>query len=222
LALLTDTAWQWGFQAAGAGDDGRAFQRFWESAIRWLVRDPALTLLHVDLDKVEYRRGQTVMARVRTLRADYTPSAGVDVALELQPAGSLGNPAPLRTLKVTTNSEGEGHFELAGLDPGAYRLLGRANLNGRATEEQTTFVLRSEGHELDDVIAREDVLREIAEASGGEFHRGAMGNPELRSGRKVRIGSLRTIEIWSNPALLLLALALLATEWTLRRRIGQA
>ena len=43
LALLTDSAWTWGFQAAGAGDDGRAFQRFWEGAIRWLVRDPALT-----------------------------------------------------------------------------------------------------------------------------------------------------------------------------------
>src|SRR5207237_8076325 len=57
LALLTDTGWHWGFGAAGAGDDGRAFQRFWESAIRWLVRDPALTLLRVDLDRVEYHRG---------------------------------------------------------------------------------------------------------------------------------------------------------------------
>ena len=60
LALLTDSAWNWGFaaaddgrgrgarseEAAGAktgGDDGRALQRFWEGAIRWLVRDPALT-----------------------------------------------------------------------------------------------------------------------------------------------------------------------------------
>jgi len=47
-------------------------QRFWEGAIRWLVRDPALTLLHIDLDRTEYRRGQTVSARVRTLHADYS------------------------------------------------------------------------------------------------------------------------------------------------------
>jgi uncharacterized membrane protein len=86
LALLTDSAWNWGFQAAGAGDDGRAFQRFWEGAIRWLVRDPALTHLRIDLDKVEYRRGQTVSLRVRTLRADYSPAASVEVALELRPA----------------------------------------------------------------------------------------------------------------------------------------
>ena len=44
LALLTDSGWHWGFLAAGEGDDGRAFQRFWENGIRWLVRDPALTL----------------------------------------------------------------------------------------------------------------------------------------------------------------------------------
>ena len=84
LALLTDTSWHWGFLAAGAGDDGRTFQRFWESAIRWLVRDPALTLLRVELDRVEYRRGQPAAARVRTLHADYTPAgerAGPAVAL---------------------------------------------------------------------------------------------------------------------------------------------
>ena len=92
LALLTDSAWNWGFRGRRPGDDGRAFQRFWESAIRWLVRDPALTPLRIDLDKAEYRRGQTVSPRVRTLRADYTPAASVDVALELRPAAAAECP----------------------------------------------------------------------------------------------------------------------------------
>jgi uncharacterized membrane protein len=222
LALLTDTAWNWGFEAAGLGDDGRTFQRFWESAIRWLVRDPALTLLRIDLDKAEYRRGQTVSARVRTLRADYTPAVAVDVALELRPAESAESSPAARTLKVTTGGEGDAHFDLAGLDPGAYRLVARATMDGRVAEERTTFVIRREGHELDDVIAREDVLREIATVSGGEFRDGSLGNPGVRPPRKVRVGSLRTIEIWSNPVLLLLAIALLAAEWTLRRRAGHA
>ena len=77
LALTTDTSWHWGFLAAGGGDDGRTFQRFWEGAIRWLVRDPALTLLRIELDRVEYRRGQPASARVRTLHADYTPAENV-------------------------------------------------------------------------------------------------------------------------------------------------
>jgi hypothetical protein len=44
LALLTDSAWNWGLGAAGTGDDGRAFQRFWEGAIR-------VRLLHTSMKR---------------------------------------------------------------------------------------------------------------------------------------------------------------------------
>jgi uncharacterized membrane protein len=239
LALLTDSAWNWGFaaaddgrargarseEAAGAktgGDDGRALQRFWEGAIRWLVRDPALTLLHIDLDRTEYRRGQTVSARVRTLHADYSPAGRTAVTLDLNPAedGATAAAKPLRALTVTTGDDGEAHAELAGLAAGAYRLLGRATLDGRAVEEQATFVLRPEGRELDDVVSRDEVLRQIAAITGGEFRAGRLGTPTIRPARQVRVGSLRTVAFWSHPLLLLLAVALLATEWMLRRRAG--
>jgi len=241
LALLTDSAWNWGFAAAddgrtrgarneetsGAkpvGDDGRALQRFWEGAIRWLVRDPALTLLHIDLDRSEYRRRQTVAARVRTLHADYSPAGRTAVTLELHPAedtsGAGTEAKPLRALTVTTGEDGEAHAELAGLAAGAYRLLGRSTLDGRAVEEQATFVLRPEGRELDDVVSRDEVLRQIAAATGGEFRADTLGTPSIRPARQVRVGSLRTVAIWSHPLLLFLAVALLATEWMLRRRAG--
>jgi uncharacterized membrane protein len=222
LALLTDSAWSWGFVAAGAGDDGRAFQRFWESAIRWLVRDPALTQLRLDLDKVEYRRGQPVVLRVRTLRSDFSPAAAVAVALELRASGAPADAQPLRSLKLTTDAEGEAQVDLGGLEAGAYRLSGRATLDGRAVQEVATLVVRPEGRELEDVVARDKVLREIAEASKGEFREGTIGNPSVRPPRKVRVGSLRTIEIWSHPLVLLLAVGLLAAEWMLRRRRGHA
>ena len=224
LALLTDSGWHWGFQAAGAGDDGRAFQRFWEGAIRWLVRDPALTLLRVDLDKVEYHRGQVVNARVRARHADYTPAGELGVALDLFPADTgraEGRPdKPLRTLQVTTNKEGEANLEIASLGAGAYRLVGRATVDGRPLTEEETFVVRPEGRELEDVLSRPAVLKEIAEASGGQFETDRLGTPPVRKAREVRVGSLRTIELWSSPILLLVAVLLLATEWALRRRAG--
>jgi hypothetical protein len=245
LALLTDSAWSWGFAAASAGDeghargvptgdasgakpagdDGRALQRFWEGAIRWLVRDPALTLLHIDLDRTEYRRGQTVAARVRTLHADYTPAGRTVVTLDLLPAedarsGAGADAKPLRALAVTTGDDGEAHADFAGLAAGAYRLVGRATLDGRAVEEQTTFVLRPEGRELDDVVSRPEVMRQIATLTGGEFRSGTLGSPAIRPARQVRVGSLRTVALWSHPLLLFLAVALLAAEWMLRRRAG--
>ena len=220
LALTTDTSWHWGFLAAGTGDDGRTFQRFWESAIRWLVRDPALTLLRVELDRVEYRRGQPATARVRTLQADYTPAADVPVSLALHMADAAEGAKPLKTLEMTTNKDGEAHLELPGLAAGAYRLVARANLGGRGLSEEQTFVIRAEGRELEDVISQRQVLQEIASLTGGDLNEGSLGNPSLRPPREVRAGSLKTVELWSSPLLLLLAIALLATEWALRRRAG--
>ena len=51
---------------------------------------------------------------------------------------------------------------------------------------------------------------------------GTLGDPKVRPPRKLRVGSLRTIDIWSNPLLLLLAVGLLAAEWTRLRCTGRA
>ena len=178
--------------------------------------------MHIDLYRTEYRRGQTVSARVRTLHADYSPAGRTAVTLDLHPAeDSAGADAkPLLALTVTTGDDGEAHAELADLAAGAYRLLGRATLDGRGVEEQATFVLRPEGRELDDVVSRDEVLRQIAAVTGGEFRAGTLGTPTIRPARQVRVGNLRTVAFWSHPLLLFLAVALLATEWMLRRRAG--
>jgi len=222
LALLTDSVWHWGFPAAGEGDDGRAFQRFWENAIRWLVRDPALTLLHIDLERQEYRRNQPISARLRAAHADYTPAANVEVSLEVVAAGSEAGAKPLRGLRATTDGDGETQAEIGVLPPGAYRLTGRATIDGRAVAQDETFVVRAGGPELDDVAARDRVLRELAQASGGDYRYEELPRLAIRPSRDVHIGRQQTVEIWSRPLLLLLGLALLTLEWTLRRRSGHA
>jgi hypothetical protein len=222
LALLTDTAWHWGLPAAGEGDDGRAFQRFWENAIRWLVRDPALTLLRIELDRVEYRRNQPPVARVRAMHGDYSPAANVGVTLDLRGAEGPADAAPLRSLTGTTNAEGETQIDLGALPPGAYRVAGRATVDGRPVTEEKTFVVRAGGRELDDVAARDKVLREIAQVSGGDYRFEEFGHPAVRPPREVRVGRHRSIELWSNPLLLIVGVSLLTTEWWLRRRAGHS
>jgi uncharacterized membrane protein len=223
LALLTDTAWHWGFVAAGEGDDGRAFQRFWENAIRWLVRDPALTLLRIELDRLEYRRNQSIAARVRAMHADYSPAPGVAVALAVVSAETPAADArPLRTLEATTDADGEAHVDVGVLPPGAYRLSGRADIDGRSVTQEETFVVRAGGPELEDVAARDKVLREIAHASGGSYSYEDFPRADIRSSREIRVGRQQTVEIWSAPPLLFIGVALLALEWTLRRRSGHA
>jgi uncharacterized membrane protein len=220
LALLTDSAWHWGFLAAGEGDDGRAFQRFWENAIRWLVRDPALMLLHIELDRLEYARNQSVAARVRAMHADYSPAPNVDVDVDVTDAESSDK--PLRTLRTTTGADGEAQVDVGALPPGAYRLTGRATIEGRPVTQEETFVVRAGGPELDDVAARDRVLRELAQASGGDYRFEALPNISIRPSREVRVGRQRAVELWSRPLLLLLGIGLLTLEWALRRRSGHS
>src|SRR5207244_421203 len=54
LALLTDSSWYWSFLAAGAQLGPRAYETFWHSAIRWLVRDPALTPMRVAAERPSF------------------------------------------------------------------------------------------------------------------------------------------------------------------------
>jgi len=218
LAMLTDTSWNWAFPAAGQGQDGRAFQRFWESAMRWLVRDPALTLLRLELQRSDYRRDQPVLGRVRTLRPDFTPAPQVVVAVEARRVDEQEK--IVRQAEVVTGAEGDAPLDLGLLPPGAYRLVGRATLEGRTVEEQSTFVVRAEGKELSDVVARPGLLRAMSEASGGVAMDGAWGSFSVNPPRKVRVGSVRAVEIWCHPLLLLLVVGLLASEWVLRRRAG--
>jgi uncharacterized membrane protein len=222
LALLTDSAWHWGFLAAGEGDDGRAFQRFWENAIRWLVRDPALMLLHIELDRLEYGRNQPVAARVRAMHADYGPAANVEVSVDVVGADGAANAKPLRSLRVTTDGDGEAQLDVGALPPGAYRLTGRATIDGRVVTQDETFVVRAGGPELDDVAARDRVLRELAQASGGNYQLEELPPLAIRPSREVRVGRQQAIELWSRPLLLLLGVGLLALEWTLRRRSGHS
>jgi uncharacterized membrane protein len=241
LALLSDTAWRWGIVAAGEGDDGRAFQRFWENAIRWLVRDPALTLLHIDLDRAEYRRHQSPSVRVRAMHPDYSPARGVSIGLSVTNAdssaagvagaattasranaggGTGAGLAALRHQEVITDAQGENHVDLGTLPPGAYHLVGHATMDGHAVTEDKTFVVRAEGRELEDIVSREEILRAIAAVGGGTYRRASLDGVTVRDPREVRVGHQRQIQIWSHPALLFLVLALLAMEWAVRRRAG--
>jgi hypothetical protein len=158
------------------------------------------------------------------MHADYSPAPSVDVGVEVASAdGNLDAHArPLRSLHVTTDGDGEAQVDVGALPPGAYRLTGRATIEGRVVTQDETFVVRAGGPELDDVGARDKVLRELAQASGGDYRFEALPNISIRPSREVRVGRQREVELWSRPLLLLIGIGLLALEWTLRRRSGHS
>ena len=83
--------------------------------------------------------------------------------------------------------------------------------------------MREAGAELDRPFGDVDLLESIALATGGQ----ALGAVDALPGdlafappRVVRVDQRADVELWSRPGILLLAILLLALEWSLRQRSG--
>jgi len=218
LAVTTDGSWRWGFLAAESGQGNRAYLRFWSSALRWLVRDPALAPVQVEPDKPAVEPGAPVGLSVSVRSPDWGPGAGRRVAAELVDEAGRS----VATGQAVAGPDGNARLELTPPGPGAYKIVAKAD--GRDAEAATAAVaVRGAGPEDADAAPRPELLAALAEATGGAFDalpgggfpRLAMADPEV-----VEIGRRKAVPIWDR-AWFLAALALtLAGEWILRRRWG--
>jgi hypothetical protein len=230
LALTSDDSWRWGFADKAGDDRGRAYQRFWDAAIRWLIRDPALSFLRIATDQAEYARGQRVQVTVRALGTDYQPLAGakLDVTVARIPTvldiSTTARPEPVASRHGVSDEAGELTFELPPPAAGGYRVTARASLAGRPVEEDEVFLVRGAGRELEEPEARDEVLRAVAKATDGNWRGPGESLDGLRfwPPRVVRVNQHRDVEVWSRWWMLLVAAGCLGLNWALRRRWGYA
>lgn len=230
LTLGSDDSWRWGFADKSGDERGRAYQRFWDAAIRWLIKDPALNFLRIETDQPEYARGQKVQVTVRALGTDYQPLAGakLDVTVARIPTvldvASTARLEPVAAQHGVTDEDGELVFELPPPKEGGYRITARATLAGRPVEEDEVFLVRGAGRELEEPEARDDLMRAVASVTHGSF-RGpgeALDDLSLWPPRVVRVNQHRDVEVWSRWWMLAVAAGCLALNWALRRRWGYA
>lgn len=224
LAATTDSLWRWGFIAAAkAGDDGRHYAKLWENAIRWLISDPELRYLHVSSDAVEYPPETPIRLDVRLLDRDYTPLDGGEVTLEVVRGADPRQVTQVARKTLRVGASGEGAFEISGLEPGVYRVRGRAMVAGRPTTASDIFLVREAATEFDEPAADETLLRRVAAASNGLYLGSASALPgdlPLEEPRVIRVDRRADVELWNRPSLLFLAFLLLGLEWVLRQRSG--
>ena len=224
LAVTTDTLWRWGFVAASRpGDNGRHYTKLWENAMRWLIQDPDLRNLHIDSDAVEYVPGAPVRVTVRMLGRDYQPLPGGIVSLVVRRGADPARAVDVQKKKLVVGEDGTAIYELGGLEPGVYRVEGRATIAGRQVDASDILLVREGGNELDRPTGDPQTLAAIAQHTGGQ----ALG-PADRLPRRlafdppriVRVDRRTDVELWSRPGLLLLVVGLLGLEWLLRQRSG--
>jgi len=83
MVLATDSSWRWSLPMVGRGRSPRGYERFWENAIRWLVRDPRSALVVLDTDRRTVESGESTELRVRVTSESYEPSPHVAATVRI-------------------------------------------------------------------------------------------------------------------------------------------
>lgn len=219
LYCAFDETWRWRYREADT-----YHQRFWNQVVRWIIEKPfAVSDSYVSLDSgpPSYQQGETAEIRVRLRGVDGRPlsDAAVDALLWRD-----GQVAATITLAPEGNGSGMYRGRTSPLAEGQYEVSVRAaGFSSDALKARTSFVvLAPESGELQQIACNDDLLRQMAAASGGQFLREEEIDrlPELLSplstGQIVESDTL----LWQSPWWFAAIIALLAVEWTLRKRAG--
>jgi uncharacterized membrane protein len=217
LAFGADSSWRWSITTAGRRGDASAYDRFWDRALRWLARDPLLDPAHIETDRERYGPAAELKARMRLRDARYQPLASRELELlVLDMQGGVQSKQALRS-----EEDGSATAELrVPKDPGAYRVAVRDPQTGLIIAEEG-FVVEAGGDELADPRPRPDILRAIASATGGTFHRESDA-PRLDGFDRSRARALGTVvrAPFASAWFFALLVAVFAAEWALRRSWG--
>ncbi|HWE25951.1 MAG TPA: glutamine amidotransferase [Myxococcales bacterium] len=224
LALTTDASWYWSFVAAGQELGPRAYETFWHSAIRWLVRDPALTPMRVAAEKTSFDpAGELPALDVQVRGSDYGAAAGAQLKAQLSSADdATQRPAG----QAVAGPDGTARLTLPQLPPGAYKAVVTAKRPDGAPvgEAEEAFVVQPSGAEMLQPAPRPDLLRAIADVTRGKLIEDGdrLDALPFRDPQRVEVGQRKSRPLWDRWGVLAALCCIVGAEWTLRRRWGYA
>lgn len=219
LYLAGDETWRWRYKTADLWH-----QRIWNQIARSVMArsfSVSSEFLSLDTGPVSYQPGQAVDVRIRLQDAAGKPAVSATVDALVWRGGQV---AATVSLQSDENVPGIYRGRVTGLPAGDYEVsVQAAGYSAEALQARSSFTVTAElGAELRDGSANESLLRQMAEAGGGQFLReeDLRRLPEILSvysnGRIVQSDSL----LWQSYWWFLSILLLLTCEWLLRRRAG--
>ncbi len=222
MSLASNTTWRWSLQLAGKGKTNYYYKRFWQKAVRWLIKSPQMDLVSIDTSKKIYRKHEPIKATIQVYNEYYKPETDVNLKLSITTPDGRRVDVTDRLVNINEgkysmtyeDTKIEGNYVLdAVADRGNYK-LGKAGIICTLT-----------GHlsEFDEVKLNEGLLSHIAHRTGGEYL-------PLEQAMKEGVDVFRhdigispisgKIHIWNLPVIYMLLCGLLAFEWYIRRKNG--
>jgi hypothetical protein len=219
LYSAIDETWRWRHEV---GDLHHV--RFWNQLARWVMEPPFAVRdarLSLQSDKVAYAPGESPELRARLRDREGRPVDGAKAEADLWREGSR-----VATVKFEPDADAGGMYRgrAGALGEGRYEV--RVRVEGVPEEElkaRAEFAVRPrDAGELSALHLNEDLLRQVAAASGGEYFR-EEDAPALAA-RLEPLSRAQVVEsdmvLWQSWGWFLPILLLLTVDWAVRKWAG--
>jgi len=216
LVFATGGSWRWRMRL---DHKDTTHPTFWQQLLRSLVANTPGPLT-LSSDRVIYSDDDRVRLRAEVRTKTYEPASNASLAATLtDEAGRLTkfemHPSPDR--------EGIYEAEIAAARPGSYQV----EVTAHRTDEQLgrdTLVFHREDGIAENFHPQQnrELLEKIASETGGRYWRleDIAKLPAEISFSEAGITTRETMDLWDMPAVFILLLLVLSTEWLLRRKWG--
>jgi len=217
-----DSTWRWrrGTEAW--------FNRFWIQTLRYLVEGKLLGGRARGLiltEKEAYETGDSVVVTVRALDDRFQPLLLPELDLWVEPTGATEDETRSddgeRVVQLSPMLGREGYYQgrFVAREAGALQL--RLRLPDAREAVLKEIAVARPNLEMRDTAMHRDLLRDLAEASGGRYleidEAGMLGELIPDRSTTIRIRE-RPRPLWDNRYVLMLLVGLLTIEWILRKR----
>lgn len=215
LYHATDETWRWKLQS-----DDRLFARYWGQVVRRLGRSRLAAQtdgILLTSDRQQYRARQSVRLHAHFHNSALAPAEADGVAVEL-----VGETQPRREIRLTRQLGYRGEFGYTLRDLPADRY--KAKIISPLTEgipSLATFEIKAPPGEMTNTTVHIEALEQLSAMTGSKVYTTETAgelSADLPPPRNVRIESLKDEPLWNSHWAIALLLAVLTTEWILRRR----
>jgi uncharacterized membrane protein len=217
MVFATSSSWHW--QMSMPHQD-LSHERFWRQMLRWLaLTSPRPIEAHTDKESYAPYEQVTLKVEVRDSTYQYIEDAAVKATITT-PSGKL--------VDVPFNWASNGKVEYIGsfqtdelglylVEVSAYSAKGE--LLGKT---QSGFFVEESKAEFTNAQLQSGLLKRLAEISGGKYYHQDQAKTlaDEISVRESSYSKLVEYDLWDMPLVFLLAVAILAIEWYIRRSKG--
>ena len=220
MAFTVHDSWQWQMHADMPLDD-MTHEMLWRKLLRWLVSYvPEQVSVTTTKDRYAVREPVSIRAEVDDDRFLKVNNARVMTEVHTPSRETIDFP-----MEWTVDKDGEYWASVIPEEKGIYEIRVDAERGGDVLGRATMYIEATDlADEFFDAEMRTSLLRRIAEDTGGRSYVPATVD-ELPEDMSYTEGGTTVMEhrdLWDMPAVFLLLIGLLATEWSYRKARGLA